>query len=131
LAGKNTFASQSAKSQRRSSAIIPASSIGKRHSSASAIATETTIRQNIDLSEYTVDPDDCDRKEICCVQNRLGSRLVRQLQLQLTTSSPAIRHLIFVGSLIFLCSSGCVEWFLTDFFFVNGSRKAGAALPLR
>jgi hypothetical protein len=25
-----------------------------------------------------------------------------QLQLQLTTSSPAIRHLIFVGSLIFL-----------------------------
>jgi hypothetical protein len=41
-----------------------------------------------------------------------------QLQLQLAASSPAIRHLIFVGSLIFFCSFTMLNRFLVGFFSV-------------
>src|SRR5258708_7511856 len=41
-----------------------------------------------------------------------------QLQLQFTISSPAIRHLIFVGSLIFFYSFTKLNRFLVGFFSV-------------
>src|SRR3981081_2746683 len=52
-----------------------------------------------------------------------------QLQLQLTTSSPAIRHLIFVGSLIFLCSFTLLNRFLVGFFSANGSHRREQPCP--
>src|SRR5258708_39915773 len=44
------------KSQRRSNVIVPASSMGSKKNSASTIATESTIRHNIDGSYYTARP---------------------------------------------------------------------------
>jgi hypothetical protein len=53
-----------------------------------------------------------------------------QLQLQLTTSSPAIRHLVFVGSLIFLFLYHAE--LISDWFFpVNGKLVPRTSLSLR